>query len=72
MVRPTRHFLCLILLFAMLSGLLGSQVVLAAQEGINGSLSLPPSQEEPPPEEPPETNLKSRLKQSLRLFLGIQ
>jgi uncharacterized membrane protein len=34
----------------MLSGLLGSQVALAAQEVINGSLSLPPSQEEPPPE----------------------
>jgi len=34
----------------MFSGLLGSQVALAAQEGINGSVSLPPSQEEPPPE----------------------
>ena len=50
MIRPTRYVLCLVLLFAMLSGLLGSQVALAAQEGINGSVSLPPSQEEPPPE----------------------
>jgi uncharacterized membrane protein len=37
----------------MLSGLLGSQVALAAQDVINGSPSLPPSQEEPPPEEEP-------------------
>jgi uncharacterized membrane protein len=48
MIRPTRYVLCLILLFAMLSGLLGSQVALAAQEVINGSPPLPPSQEEPP------------------------
>ena len=62
MIRPTRHFLCLILLFAMLSGLLGSQVVLAAQEGSNASASLPPSQEEPPPEPeepPPETKFEA-------------
>jgi len=39
----------------MLSGLLGSQIALAAQEGINGSVSLPPSQEEPPPETKFET-----------------
>lgn len=51
--RPARYVLCFVLLFAMLSGLLGSQVALAAQEVINGSASLPPSQEEPPPEEPP-------------------
>jgi uncharacterized membrane protein len=51
MIRPTRYVFCLILLFAMLSGLLGSQVALAAQEGINGSPPLPPSQEQPPPEE---------------------
>jgi len=57
--RPTRYALCLALLFAMLSGLLGSQVALAAQEGINGSVSLPPSQEEPPPEEPPETKFEA-------------
>jgi uncharacterized membrane protein len=43
----------------MLSGLLGSQVVLAAQEVINGSPPLPPSQEEPPPEEPPETTFEA-------------
>jgi uncharacterized membrane protein len=48
--RVTHHLLCLVLLFAMLSGLLGSQVALAAQEVINGSPSLPPSQEQPPPE----------------------
>ena len=59
MIRPTRYVLCLILLFAMLSGLLGSQVALAAQEVINGSPSLPPSQEEPPPEEPPETKFEA-------------
>ena len=55
MIRLTRYALCLILLFAMLSGLLGSQIALAAQEGINGSVSLPPSQEEPPPETKFET-----------------
>ena len=59
MIRPTRYVLCLILLFAMLSGLLGTQVALAAQEVINGSPSLPPSQEEPPPEEPPETEFEA-------------
>lgn len=59
MIRPTRYVLCLILLFAMLSGLLGSQVALAAQEVINGSPPLPPSQEEPPPEEPPETKFEA-------------
>ncbi len=48
--RPTRYALCFVLLFAMLSGLLGSQIALAAQEVINGSPSLPPSQEQPPPE----------------------
>ena len=48
--RPTRYALCFVLLFAMLSGLLGSQVALAAQEVINGSPSLPPSQEQPQPE----------------------
>ena len=59
MIRPTRYVLCLVLLFAMLSGLLGSQVALAAQEVINGAPSLPPSQEEPPPEEPPETEFEA-------------
>lgn len=59
MVRPTRYVFCFVLLFAMLSGLLGGSVVLAAQEASNGSASLPPSQEEPPPEEPPETKFEA-------------
>lgn len=56
--RVTHYLLCLVLLFGVLSGLLGSPVVLAAQEGSNEPASLPPSQEEPPPEEPPEPELK--------------
>jgi len=59
--RVTHYLLCLILLFDMLSGLLVAPVVLAAQEGSNGSASLPPSQEEPPPEPeepPPEPEFK--------------
>jgi len=59
--RATHYLLCLVLLFAMLSGLLGGSVVLAAQEGSNGPASLPPSQEEPPPEPeepPPEPEFK--------------
>jgi uncharacterized membrane protein len=59
MIRPTRYVLCLILLFAMLSGLLGSQVALAAQEVINSSPPLPPSQEEPPPEESPQPEFEA-------------
>jgi uncharacterized membrane protein len=59
MVRPTRYVFCFVLLFAMLSGLLGGSVVLAAQEASNGSASLPPSQEEPPPEEPPKTEFEA-------------
>ncbi len=43
---------CLISLVGVLSILLGSQLALAAQEGINPSLPTPPTQEEPPPEEP--------------------
>ncbi len=58
--RVTRYLLCLVLLFAMLSGLLGGSIVLAAQEGSNGLAWLPPSQEEPPSEEepPPEPEFK--------------
>ena len=59
--RTTHYLLCLVLLFAMLSGLLGGSIVLAAQEGSNGFASLPPSQEEPPPEPeepPPEPEFK--------------
>jgi len=59
--RVTHYLLCLVLLFAMLSGLLGGSVVLAAQEGSNEPSSLPPSQEEPPPEPeepPPEPEFK--------------
>ena len=59
--RATHYLLCLVLLFAMLSGLLGGSVVLAAQEGSNEPSSLPPSQEEPPPEPeepPPEPEFK--------------
>lgn len=59
--RVTHYLLCLVLLFAMLSGLLGGSVVLAAQEGSNEPASLPPSQEEPPPEPeepPPEPEFK--------------
>jgi uncharacterized membrane protein len=59
MVRPTRYVFCFVLLFAMLSGLLGGSVVLAAHEASNGSASLPPSQEEPPPEEPPKTEFEA-------------
>lgn len=52
--RASRYLLCLILVFGVLSSLLGGSVVLAVQEGGNGSFSLPPSQEEPPPEEEEE------------------
>jgi len=42
----------------MLAGLVGSQVVLAAQEASKDSFSLPPGQEEPPPEEKIEIESK--------------
>ena len=46
------HFLpCLALLFGMFGGLAGTQVVLAAQESSNSSISLPPGAAEPPSEE---------------------
>lgn len=68
MVRPTRYVFCFVLLFAMLSGLLGGSVVLAAQEASNGSASLPPSQEEPPSEEetPPEEPPKAEFEATAR------
>jgi len=53
MKRPRGvYFLpCLALVFGMLGGLGGAQVVLAAPESSNSSISLPPGAEEPPPEE---------------------
>jgi len=53
MKRPRGvYFLpCLALVFGMLGGLGGTQVVLAAQGSSNSSISLPPGVEEPPPEE---------------------
>ena len=53
MKRPRGvYFLpCLALVFGMLGGLSGTQVVLAAPESSNSSISLPPGAEEPPPEE---------------------
>jgi uncharacterized membrane protein len=42
---------CLALLFGMFGGLAGTQVVLAAQESSNNSISLPPGAAEPPSEE---------------------
>ncbi len=49
--RIVGYFLCFVLLFAVLAGLVGERVVLATQEGANGSILLPPAQEEPPTEE---------------------
>lgn len=47
--RAFRYFLGIALLFAMLGGLVGGQV-LAVQESGNNSFPLPPGQEEPPDE----------------------
>ncbi len=52
--RAVRCLVCFILLFAVLSGLLGSSVVFAAEESDNGSDSSPAGQEEVPPEGPIE------------------
>ena len=43
--------LCLVLMFGVLGGLMGEQVVLAAKESIDGSVSSLPSQEKPEIEE---------------------
>jgi len=53
MKRPRGiYFLpCLALIFGVLGGLGGTQVVLAAQESSNSPISLPPGAEELPPEE---------------------
>ena len=45
------YLLCLVLFSAIIVGLAGDRVALAAQEGSGGSYLLPPNQEEPPPEE---------------------
>jgi len=47
--RVVYWLLCFALLFGVLGGLAGDQVILATQEDNNGSLRLPPSQEEEPP-----------------------
>ena len=52
MARAARFLACFALLFAVLTSLLGSSAVLAAEEGDNSS-TLPPSQGEPQSEEPP-------------------
>jgi len=54
--RIVGYLLCFVLLFAMLTSLAGEQAVLATQEGVIGSISLPPAQEEPPIEEKLELN----------------
>jgi len=49
--RAVHYFLCFALLFAIVGGLAGNPVVQAAQQGSNGSFSLPPNQEQPSPED---------------------
>jgi len=49
--RIVSYFLCFVLLFAVLAGLVGERAVLATQEGASGSILLPPAQDEPPTEE---------------------
>ncbi len=49
--KIVQYLLCFVLLFGMLGGISGSQVVLAAQETGNDSFLLSPSQEQPPSEE---------------------
>jgi uncharacterized membrane protein len=51
--RIARCLACFFLLLAVLTGLLGGSVVLAAQEDSNGPILSPPTQEEPQSEEPP-------------------
>ena len=51
--RIARCLACFALLFTVLASLLGGSVVLAAQEGSNGPILSPPTQEEPQSEEPP-------------------
>lgn len=45
--RAVGYFLCLVLIFGVLGGLMGDRVALAAREGSIGSFLSPPSQEEP-------------------------
>jgi uncharacterized membrane protein len=52
-LRIARCLACFALLFAVLVGLLGGSVVLAAEEDSNGPILSPPTQEEPQSEEPP-------------------
>ena len=49
--RVVHYLLCFVLLFGVLGGLVGNQVVLATQESSSGSFLLLPNQEQPPPEE---------------------
>lgn len=49
--RAVSCFLCFILFFGVLGGLVGDQVALAAEEGSGGSFLMPLNQEQPPPEE---------------------
>jgi uncharacterized membrane protein len=48
--RAVHYLLCAGLFLAMLGGLAGGHIALAAQEGGSGSFSLSPNQEEPPPD----------------------
>ncbi len=48
--REVRYLLCLALLCAVLGGLFGDRVALAAQESGDSSPTLPPSEEQPPEE----------------------
>ena len=48
--RVINYAVCFAFLFALLFGLAGGHIALAAQEGGSGSFSLSPNQEEPPPD----------------------
>ena len=56
--RVVHYLVCFVLLFGVLGGIVGDQVVLATQENNNGSSLLLPNQEEPPPEEKLELSCK--------------
>lgn len=71
MPRIARYLLCFALVFGMLSGLLGSSVALAAQKDGNGSLSVPPSQEEEPPAEEPEDKTELRIASKYPVLIGV-
>jgi len=56
--RVVHHLLCFALLFGVLGGVVGNQVVLATQESNSGSFLLPLNQDEPPPEDKLELSCK--------------